>query len=512
MRREDAAQAQLKRAILAVQTGRLEEARRLLAAILRRHPDNATAGVWLGKAVDDVEKRRECFSRALQIDPDNDEARRGMVALLSGPQVEETAPQGQPARVSAYPSCCPNCGAHMRYEVSVAALRCPHCATQQEIPRPADAVLWLGIPPDMAVAEAQSEPVGRETLRCRSCGATTEFSARTSSLVCPFCGSPQVVRSKGRNFLIPPRAIIPFQIDREQAEQALREWLGSGFGHPNDLAAGAEIIDLQGVYLPFWGFKGLVEVSYSLQASSLADMRAMPAKQSQHIAVSERLIPGSLSIDEATLRAIEPFDLQVAAPFRPEYLAGWSAETYQVALADTSIRARESMSQEARSKALAMSPYVEEESFGIDTAGWGTRSGRRRRSYPYKPGLSTVQIDSFLHILLPVWLGAYHYRGRTYTCAVNAQSGRAGGEAPRSPRAVALAVAWAVVGTAALIGALVLFGPILWNALADLMRPGVGGQRSLGLQTLLIGAVLLLLVASSLGALWPAIRARLKKR
>ena len=512
MPQQDATQAQLKRAILAAQTGRLEEGRRLLAAILRKDPRNATAWVWLGKAVDDVEKRRECFSRALQIDPGNDEARRGMVALLSGPQVEELSPEGQPKRISAYPSRCPNCGAPTRYEVSAAALRCPHCGTQQDIPQPADAVLWLGMPPDMATPEAQSEPLGRETLRCRSCGATTELSARTSSLSCPFCGSPQVVQGKGTSYLIPPRAIIPFQVEREQALQALRAWMETGFFRPGDLAARAEIVDLQGVYLPFWAFKGLGEVSYSLQASSFTDLPTMPTRQVQHIAVPDMLIPASLSMDEATLRAIEPFDLTAALPFRPEYLAGWPAEIYQVALADASIRARERMSREARGKAWALAPSAEEGSFDIEVAGWGMRYGRQRRGHHYRPDFSTARIDSFLHLLLPVWLGAYRYRGRTYACAVNGQTGQAGGEAPRSPWAVALTVAWAVVGTAALVGALVLFGPAIWDALANLLRPGPGEARSTGPQTLFLGAVLLMLLASSLSALWPAIRAWLRKR
>lgn len=86
MSEKHVSETRLKSAVLAVQSGRLEEARRLLVSILRQDPGNAAAWVWLGKAVDDPEKRRECFSRALRADPNDEEARRGLVALLSGPQ------------------------------------------------------------------------------------------------------------------------------------------------------------------------------------------------------------------------------------------------------------------------------------------------------------------------------------------------------------------------------------------------------------------------------------------
>lgn len=109
MSEKDAPETRLKRAVLAVQSGRLGEARRLLVRILRQDPRNVDAWVWLGKAVDDPEKRRERFSRALRVDPDNEEARRGLVALLSGPQAAEVSAGKPPMRISAYPLRCPNC-------------------------------------------------------------------------------------------------------------------------------------------------------------------------------------------------------------------------------------------------------------------------------------------------------------------------------------------------------------------------------------------------------------------
>ena len=47
---------------------------------------------------------------------------------------------------------------------------------------------------------------------------------------------------------------------------------------------------------------------------------------------------------------------------------------------------------------------------------------------------------TFKHILLPVWLVAYRFRGRTYRFVVNARTGRVQGERPWSAWKIALAV------------------------------------------------------------------------
>ncbi|MEO0914424.1 MAG: primosomal protein N' (replication factor Y) - superfamily II helicase, partial [Pseudomonadota bacterium] len=48
---------------------------------------------------------------------------------------------------------------------------------------------------------------------------------------------------------------------------------------------------------------------------------------------------------------------------------------------------------------------------------------------------------TFKHILLPVWLAAYKYRGKTYRFVVNGRTGAVQGERPYSAWKIALAVA-----------------------------------------------------------------------
>ena len=53
---------------------------------------------------------------------------------------------------------------------------------------------------------------------------------------------------------------------------------------------------------------------------------------------------------------------------------------------------------------------------------------------------TTVSDVTFKHVLLPVWLAAYKYRGKTYRFVVNGQSGKVQGERPWSAWKIAFAV------------------------------------------------------------------------
>jgi predicted RNA-binding Zn-ribbon protein involved in translation (DUF1610 family) len=379
------------------------------------------------------------------------------------------------------------------------------------------------MPPDLSGADAQGELVRRETLRCRSCGATTAFSSRAAALSCPYCGSPQVVRSKGRVYLVPPRALIPFEVDEEGARAALYQWLEEGYWHPDRLDEEAQVLELHAAYLPFWGFKGIAEVTFQLQGSSAAyeTMRAMPSQQTHHLNVEDLLIPGSLSIDEDTQEQIEPFDLDQAVPFRPEYLTGWPAEVYQVALADAAVEARGRMTKEARSKADGLAEVLNASAatatFGAFTPFVGGKSNRAR-DVSYAPKMSTIQLDSFMHYVLPVWRGTYRFRGRTYAFAVNGQTGKAGGEAPRGGTLGVLTIVIGVVIVA-------LLGVILWRAwpaivdffsFSDTSSPppktvAEAGSQLLPYVAFFISAAVVTIVFG-VAARWPRIKGWFEKR
>ena len=115
---------------------------------------------------------------------------------------------------------CETCGALVDAE----DLFCANCGTEVSGNRPE-------APARVATAA--------KNFACKSCGATMNYDAAAQSLKCPFCGSVDLEEDKTQG-LLAPEFVIPFAIDRDEAERRLRGWLGSSFWHPNDLRNAAQ--------------------------------------------------------------------------------------------------------------------------------------------------------------------------------------------------------------------------------------------------------------------------------
>jgi hypothetical protein len=80
----------LQKANRAIQTGDKAAARRLLAEILYKEPQNAQAWLLMSSAVENIAQRRECLQRVLEIDAQNQDARAG-IAWLDGETTRSTS-------------------------------------------------------------------------------------------------------------------------------------------------------------------------------------------------------------------------------------------------------------------------------------------------------------------------------------------------------------------------------------------------------------------------------------
>ncbi len=73
--------------------------------------------------------------------------------------------------------------------------------------------------------------------------------------------------------------------------------------------------------------------------------------------------------------------------------------------------------------------------------------GDRQRIDAIQTRVSDV---TFKHVLLPVWVAAYRYGGKSYRFVVNGQDGKVSGERPYSAIKIALAVLAAMIVGAAI--------------------------------------------------------------
>ncbi len=352
---------------------------------------------------------------------------------------------------------CGMCGAQLRFRPGAAALICDHCGHENEIAPPEDGP-WGGetireLDYDAAIADRLGAEDQEETrtAHCDACGADVEFDPAIHAAECPFCAAP-VVADTGANRQIKPKGVAPFQLNESAARDAMRNWLGRLWFAPSELKEYARAgRPMQGIYVPYWTFDADTKSSYSGMrgdvyyvtqyvtvvqdgkskrvARQVPKIRWTPKRGRVRRWFDDVLVLASKSLPKKYTDRLAPWDLAALQPYRPDYLAGFRAEAYTVQLEDGFAEARQIMNR------------VIERDVRFDIGGDRQQIQQMR---------TTVSDVSFKHILLPVWMAAYKYRGETYRFVVNGQTGAVQGERPYSKLKIALAVVFGLIAAAAI--------------------------------------------------------------
>lgn len=335
---------------------------------------------------------------------------------------------------------CNQCGADYRFDPARGRLVCDHCGHEEAIdsgPWGNAALKELDFETALAGRLAEAETEETRVLTCPNCAAQVEFDPDTHAAECPFCATP-VVTDTGTSRHIKPRGVLPFGLDERAAHKAMTDWLGRLWFAPNGLRDYARKgRRMQGIYVPYWTFDADTRSRYRGERGTVyyetrtvtrdgkrvqeqvAKIRWTPAAGRVARFFDDVLVLASRSLPKAYTDALEPWDLPALQPYRPEYLAGFRAEAYTVELGDAYAEARQHMAR------------VIERDVRFDIG------GDQQRIHDIDTTVSDV---TFKHILLPVWLAAYKYRGKTYRFVVNGRSGRVQGERPWSAIKIAVAV------------------------------------------------------------------------
>jgi DNA-directed RNA polymerase subunit RPC12/RpoP len=326
---------------------------------------------------------------------------------------------------------CSQCGAALHFEPGKTELDCPYCgartpiATSNEPVEELDYELYVkGVPTD--------EPVANQvTVVCSACGAATELGKNLTADKCVFCGSAVVVKQTGR--LIRPRGLLPFVIGRTKAHADFKDWVKGLWFAPGNLSGAADCAPLHGVYLPFWTFDADAKTRYvgergedyyvtetytetvngrpETRTREVCHTRWWPVSGMVENHFDDLLVMASASLPPKQVAHLEPWDLERLTPYAEEYLAGFAAESYQVDLPNGFARAKQ----------------MAEPMIGSTVA--RDIGGDHQRVISMNSEYLNV---TFKHILLPLWISAYRYGGKSYRFVINARTGAVQGERPYS--------------------------------------------------------------------------------
>ncbi|OYX26728.1 MAG: primosomal protein N' (replication factor Y) - superfamily II helicase [Rhodobacterales bacterium 32-66-7] len=357
---------------------------------------------------------------------------------------------------------CAQCGAQMRYAPGEGRLTCDFCGHTQDIApgtaRDAEKALQeldlqRGLSGDLAASDMEEV----RTISCPSCGASIEIVGATHATECPFCATP-VVLDTGTQRHIKPLALVPFVYSEPQARKAMTDWLGRLWFAPNTLLEYARKgRAMTGIYVPYWTFDADTASRYrgqrgehyyetrmvTVQVNGKSERREERVQKTRWYPASGRvsrdfddvLVIASTSLPRHLGNNLAPWDLAALKPYAPEYLAGFEAEGYTVPLSDGHAEARDRMADQIREDVRRDIGGDEQRIDSVDTS-WSE--------------------ETFKHILLPVWMAAYKYGGKSYRFIVNGQTGEVQGERPWSIWKIGFAVAFVVV---LVVGGLYLYDP-----------------------------------------------------
>ncbi|MBX9737001.1 MAG: hypothetical protein K2X32_08745 [Phycisphaerales bacterium] len=349
---------------------------------------------------------------------------------------------------------CKSCGAKLVFEPGAHALTCRFCGAVNEFDAKTEVIEELDFKAHLHEMQGSQETEDRIVVHCDACGADLPMKPNVTSQNCDFCGTPIVATGHTRK-LIRPRSLLPFHITDKQAREMFQTWLSARWFAPRDLKRAAAVdgrlagCDLPyGTYdadanTPYTGQRGddyWTTETYSVTVNGRSQMRTRQVRRTRWTSVSGQvfshfddvLVPASASVPGEMLSKLNEWDLQNLTPYDDRFLSGFRAESYTIDL------------PEGFSRAITIMVEWIKRTIEADIG------GDHQQITSMHPQYSAI---TFKHVLLPIWIAAYRYRGKSYRFIVNARSGQVVGDRPYSWIKITLAVLAGLI----VIGVIALF-------------------------------------------------------
>ena len=415
----DYAESLLRSGIIEAKAGDKVTARRYLERAIStsgEHEVLSEAWFWLSKVTEDLIEKRTALENCLSFDLDHSRARRDL-SILDGKLDEKEIinPDALPiqssdlTKASADRFMCPQCGAKMVFAPDGSSLFCEHCTSNHKLGS-GDEAKEQDFLIAMATARGHGKPVAMQIFHCKGCDAEFILPPDIISTTCAYCDSPHVVSLEKSRDLLQPEGVIPQAFDQKQATKLLVDWVESKSIEPLGK------VDLpRGIYLPIWTFDIGGGISYRGDKYETEDSFRQRATQvvtihgEYPIHIDDLPIPASRKIARHISSLLPTFDLKHTRPYDPRYLSNWAAEVYDVPMADASL--------DARSRAYSMLKRK--------------LPGEIASLYNLITSSSSLVIQSFKLVLVPVWITEIPVNNQKLLVLINGQNGVVQGDKPR---------------------------------------------------------------------------------
>ncbi len=348
---------------------------------------------------------------------------------------------------------CPSCGGMLIFDPDSQAMGCPSCGNQVPIspqfvrPQPVakrdldSAMRQLA----QLQATARQQVAPDKEVVCQSCGGRTVFAGTLTAVRCPYCNTPiQRDDIQAAPTRLPIDGILPLQISQRAAAQRIEAWINSRRFAPNAFKKYRRVGSFTSIYLPYFSYDAQTTTSYTGQrgvrrTESYQDSQGntqtrvvtdwYPASGMVNNAFEDVTGHASNGLDDDKITELEPWPMQVARPYSPEFVAGHLSRTYDLdAYQVFGARVRPRMETVIDSTIRADIGGDEQRIFSRDT---------------------TWLMLVFCQLALPVWMLTVTFKNKPYNAVINGVTGEVQGRRPWSWIKITLAI---LVGVAIVAG------------------------------------------------------------
>lgn len=334
---------------------------------------------------------------------------------------------------------CPECGADIQFSAAEGKMKCRYCDGEFDIKEleNLDKQLKSQKPKefswkDLGAKEGKTDWSATElsqlaTYRCSHCGGEIIGEGTTMAAKCPYCDNP-VIMGSAVGDLLRPDYIIPFKRTKEQVFQNFKNHMKGKLLLPKEFKKRNKPENIKGVYVPFWLFDCDSEGTGTFEAtkvSTWSDSRYHYRKtdyysvtRSADMTFQDIPVDGSVKMDDKLMESIEPYDYKEAVDFNTAYLAGFLADRYDVDVNESIIRANRRVNNSTSEMLLTT------------VHGYSMVSAKSVEV--------NIKEGDVRYALLPVWMMNTCYKGKTYTFAMNGQTGKMVGDLPINKLKLAL--------------------------------------------------------------------------
>lgn len=357
------------------------------------------------------------------------------------PPAAQPAPTGAPTasdrevqhvteQTRTYP--CGSCGASLVFDPAHQNLTCPSCSTSYSITLDPTATLTRHpLQTTVSQLRALAAPAGQtgneHEVICQSCGGRTIFNGTLTATRCPYCATPiQRTDIQDSPERLAVDGILPLQVPEDAARSSIQQWINGRWFAPTEFKKYRTLGSFTSVYMSYFTYDANTVTQYTGRRgddywvtvgsgdNQHRERRTNWRSVSGVVHNQVRDLPeaANTGLDAGQVRELEPWPIQSATPYQPEFVAGHLSRTYD----------RDPLEVFEGAAKPRINNLIDS-SIRRDIGGDHQQIGNKQ---------TTFALLQFMYVLLPLWLLTVNFDGRPFQVLVNGLTGEVQGERPWS--------------------------------------------------------------------------------